>query len=47
MGVLRGYDPFMNLVVEDAVEEDNQGEKRNLNTVVNILFYFNGKDVER
>jgi len=33
-GTLRGFDPFMNLVVDDSVEETKTGEKRNIGMVV-------------
>jgi len=33
-GTLRGFDPFMNLVVDDSVEETKSGEKRNIGMVV-------------
>ncbi|DAA77616.1 small nuclear ribonucleoprotein G [Trichophyton mentagrophytes] len=34
IGVLRGYDVFMNIVLDDAVEEKNGGEKVPLGMVV-------------
>jgi small nuclear ribonucleoprotein G len=33
-GILRGYDPFMNLVVDQVVEEGPRGEKHSLGMVV-------------
>lgn len=33
-GTLRGFDPFMNLVVDDSVEETKSGERRNIGMVV-------------
>lgn len=33
-GVLRGYDIFLNLVLDDATEETNQAEKKPIGTIV-------------
>ena len=33
-GVLRGYDPFMNIVLDEAVEEKTNGEKVDIGMVV-------------
>jgi len=33
-GVLRGFDPFMNLVIDEAVEHCKSGEKNNIGMVV-------------
>ena len=33
-GVLRGFDPFMNLVLDEAVEEVSAQEKNNIGMVV-------------
>ncbi|CAG8513472.1 7066_t:CDS:2 [Rhizophagus irregularis] len=35
-GILRGYDPFMNLVLDDTVEEVSSSEKHNVGMVVSI-----------
>ena len=36
-GVVRGYDQFMNIVLEDAVEEVSQAERNNLGICVGDL----------
>ena len=33
-GVLRGFDPFMNLVIDDAVENVNTQQKNHIGMVV-------------
>lgn len=37
-GVLRGFDPFMNLVIDEAVEECKAGEKNHIGMVVCGLY---------
>lgn len=36
-GILRGFDPFMNLVVDETVEECRDGSKNNIGMVVSYL----------
>ena len=33
-GVLRGFDPFMNLVIDESIEETKTGEKNSIGMVV-------------
>lgn len=33
-GTLRGYDVFLNIVLDDAIEEKKNGEKENIGQVV-------------
>ncbi|CAO3660395.1 hypothetical protein G6F70_008861 [Rhizopus microsporus] len=33
-GILRGYDPFMNIVLDETVEEISPSEKHNIGMVV-------------
>ena len=33
-GMLRGFDPFMNLVVDEGIEETKSGDKRSIGMVV-------------
>ncbi|PVD29912.1 hypothetical protein C0Q70_09170 [Pomacea canaliculata] len=33
-GILRGFDPFMNLVVDESTEETKSGERRSIGMVV-------------
>lgn len=34
IGVLRGFDPFMNLVIDEAVEDTRDGTKNDIGMVV-------------
>ena len=38
-GVLRGFDPYMNIVLDDAMEERTSSEKYNIGMVVSISLY--------
>ena len=38
-GVLRGFDPFMNLVLDESVEECKDGQRNNIGMVVCIALY--------
>lgn len=38
-GTLRGYDLFLNLVIDDAVEETTPAQKHPIGTVVRFCFY--------
>lgn len=41
IGILRGFDPFMNLVVDESLEECKDGSKNNIGMVVSgfVLFF--------
>lgn len=39
-GVLRGFDPFMNLVLDESVEECKDGTRNNIGMVVSNTFYY-------
>ena len=36
-GILRGFDPFMNIVVDESIEETKEGHKKNIGMVVSPL----------
>lgn len=38
-GVLRGFDPFMNLVLDESVEECKDGQRNNIGMVVRITVF--------
>lgn len=38
IGILRGFDPFMNLVVDETIEECKDGSKNNIGMVVSVFF---------
>lgn len=33
-GILRGFDPFMNMVIDESIEECKNGTKNNIDMVV-------------
>ncbi|TRY74825.1 hypothetical protein TCAL_04537 [Tigriopus californicus] len=46
-GVLRGFDPFMNLVLDDSVEQAKSGDRKNIGMVVirgNSVVMLDAKD---
>ena len=38
-GVLRGFDPYMNIVMDDTVEERSNSQKINIGMVVRLVNY--------
>ena len=38
-GILRGFDPFMNLVVDETIEETKTGEKHAIGMVVSMSVF--------
>ena len=37
-GILRGFDPYMNIVMDDTVEEKSNKQKNNIGMVVSIPY---------
>jgi len=37
VGILRGFDPFMNMVIDDSIEECKDGTKNNIGMVVSFV----------
>lgn len=35
-GILRGFDPFMNIVLDDTIEDNKDGSKNNIGMVVSM-----------
>lgn len=36
-GILRGFDPFMNVVIDDTIEENRDGTRNNIGMVVSKI----------
>lgn len=36
-GILRGFDPFMNVVIDETIEECRDGTKNSIGMVVSLL----------
>jgi small nuclear ribonucleoprotein G len=39
IGILRGFDPFMNMVIDESIEECKDGTKNNIGMVVSYISY--------
>lgn len=39
VGILRGFDPFMNVVIDETVEEARDGTKNSIGMVVSLCFH--------
>jgi len=37
IGILRGFDPFMNMVIDESIEECKDGTKNNIGMVVSYI----------
>lgn len=40
IGILRGFDPFMNMVIDESIEECKDGTKNNIGMVVSYGVWF-------
>lgn len=40
VGILRGFDPFMNMVIDESIEECKDGTKNNIGMVVSFMVAF-------
>lgn len=47
IGILRGFDPFMNVVIDETVEECRDGTKNNIGMVVRDTSSRNASPVNR
>lgn len=43
IGILRGFDPFMNMVIDESIEECKDGTKNNIGMVVSRVIFFPSK----
>lgn len=37
IGILRGFDPFMNLVIDESIEETKTGDRHSIGMVVGVI----------
>lgn len=40
VGILRGFDPFMNMVIDESIEECKDGTKNNIGMVVSYIMKY-------
>jgi len=40
IGILRGFDPFMNMVIDESIEECKDGTKNNIGMVVSYILIY-------
>lgn len=41
VGILRGFDPFMNVVIDETIEECRDGTRNNIGMVVGVPLFIN------